>query len=379
MYLANIRRKHVAGGTITRRSVATAVVTIPRNSYTYTGDAISPLVSVRLDGALLSVNEDYTVAYVNNTDIGLATVVITGVGDFYGTTTAEFYITSAGTTWADFDLSNITTDSHVASAKLYDSGATYSPGVPIDAYSIQLLPDGRLLFGAQAQGHAYIWGFDEGHPFEVGHFKSVYDSRAYSAAYNCSFILSRDGLIGVRSYYDADNLTKASLTTKFNLATITGATSVSMATGYAAHMAFSSDGTKFFHKRTNHKTLYCRSLHTPYVVDDFLEAEVVSIDLDAVAGEGLTGNWNGFCFSPDGRTIVLTRGNGNGYVHKLVLSTPWDISTAEHVSVSSKLLSGQCVPEGVVVNADGTKMILCDGKARGSYGDRTFYEYNLTT
>ena len=85
MYLLNIRRKHVAGGTITRKSIATASVTFPRNSYSYTGEAITPSASVRLDGALLSVNEDYTVAYVNNTNVGLATVVITGKGDFYGT------------------------------------------------------------------------------------------------------------------------------------------------------------------------------------------------------------------------------------------------------------------------------------------------------
>lgn len=377
MYLLNIRRKHVAGGTITRRSIATAVVTLPNGSYAYTGEAISPTVTVRLDGALLSVNEDYTVAYVNNTNVGLATIVITGIGDFYGTTTKEFYITAAGASWADFDLSNIATDSHVASAKLYDSGATYSPNVSIDAYSIQLLPDGRLLFGAQAQGHVYIWGFDEGHPFEVGHFKSAYDSRSYSAAYNCSFILSRDGLTGVRSYYDADGLTKVSLSTKFNLATMTGATNVSMTTGYAAHMAFSSDGTKFFHKRTNHKTLYCRNLHTPYVVDDFSEAEVVSIDLDAVADEGFSRSWNGFCFSPDGRHLVATSGNGQGFVHKFALSSPWEIETASLVSFAKLFNSNSCL-EGVIVNNEGTKMIVCDGKSRGSYGDRIFYEYNLT-
>lgn len=62
---------------------------------TYTGKAIKPAVTVTLSGKTLKNGTDYTVAYRDNTNVGTATVTITGKGDYTGTVTASFRINPA--------------------------------------------------------------------------------------------------------------------------------------------------------------------------------------------------------------------------------------------------------------------------------------------
>lgn len=62
------------------------------SNHTYTGKAIKPTVTVK-DGDKKLVNgTDYTVSYKNNTNIGTATVTITGKGNYTGTKTLTFKI-----------------------------------------------------------------------------------------------------------------------------------------------------------------------------------------------------------------------------------------------------------------------------------------------
>lgn len=62
---------------------------------TYTGKAIAPVPTVTIGSTTLTPNIDYTVSYSNNTDVGTATVTITGVGNYNGTKTATFKINKA--------------------------------------------------------------------------------------------------------------------------------------------------------------------------------------------------------------------------------------------------------------------------------------------
>lgn len=72
-------------------SVANATITtIP--DQTYTGYAICPSLTVYSNNGLLREGTDYTVSYTNNVNIGTATVVITGIGKYSGTKTANFRI-----------------------------------------------------------------------------------------------------------------------------------------------------------------------------------------------------------------------------------------------------------------------------------------------
>ena len=59
---------------------------------TYTGSAITPAVTVKDGSNTLTSGTDYTVAYSNNTNAGIATVTVTGKANYTGTKTATFKI-----------------------------------------------------------------------------------------------------------------------------------------------------------------------------------------------------------------------------------------------------------------------------------------------
>ena len=59
---------------------------------TYTGNEITPDVSVVLDGVTLVKDTDYTVKYENNIEKGVATVVISGIGNYSGVIKQTFNI-----------------------------------------------------------------------------------------------------------------------------------------------------------------------------------------------------------------------------------------------------------------------------------------------
>ncbi len=58
----------------------------------YTGNEIVPEISVTLDGVTLVKDTDYTVKYENNTEKGIATVVISGIGNYSGVAKQYFNI-----------------------------------------------------------------------------------------------------------------------------------------------------------------------------------------------------------------------------------------------------------------------------------------------
>ena len=59
---------------------------------TYTGKEIMPTVTVKNGKTKLTLNKDYTVSYICNTDIGLASVIIKGKGKYSGTVKKNFNI-----------------------------------------------------------------------------------------------------------------------------------------------------------------------------------------------------------------------------------------------------------------------------------------------
>ena len=75
---------------ITKLDVSKAAVTVA--DQLYTGKALTPQVTVAIDGQTLAEGTDYTVKYANNTNKGTATVTVSGMGNCEGTTTATFNI-----------------------------------------------------------------------------------------------------------------------------------------------------------------------------------------------------------------------------------------------------------------------------------------------
>ena len=66
---------------------------------TYTGSALTPNPTITYNGTTLTEGTDYTLSYSNNINAGEATITITGMGDYEGTTTKTFNITQATNSW----------------------------------------------------------------------------------------------------------------------------------------------------------------------------------------------------------------------------------------------------------------------------------------
>lgn len=72
-------------------SIKNATVSISASTYTYTGKAIKPTVTVKVGKKKLTT-KSYTVSYKNNTDVGKATITVKGKGSYTGTAAKSFYI-----------------------------------------------------------------------------------------------------------------------------------------------------------------------------------------------------------------------------------------------------------------------------------------------
>ena len=75
--------------------ISKAEITLPADSYVYTGKAIKPEVTVKMGGTTLKKGTDYTVKYSSNKNVGIATVTVTGKGDYGDSAAAEFRIKPA--------------------------------------------------------------------------------------------------------------------------------------------------------------------------------------------------------------------------------------------------------------------------------------------
>ena len=72
--------------------ISYADVSLEYTSCVYTGEAMTPAVTVDYGATRLTEETDYTVAYTNNIDPGQATVTITGTGDYTGSVSSCFII-----------------------------------------------------------------------------------------------------------------------------------------------------------------------------------------------------------------------------------------------------------------------------------------------
>ncbi|NBH14541.1 hypothetical protein D3Z36_10230 [Lachnospiraceae bacterium] len=61
-------------------------------AYTYNGGAITPAVRVEDSGNILTIGKDYQVSYGNNTNVGTATITITGINKYIGSKSVSFKI-----------------------------------------------------------------------------------------------------------------------------------------------------------------------------------------------------------------------------------------------------------------------------------------------
>ena len=60
--------------------------------FNWSGQVITPQVTVTYEGKTLQINKDYTITYKNNIDSGEATIKLKGKGDYRGTAKLKFRI-----------------------------------------------------------------------------------------------------------------------------------------------------------------------------------------------------------------------------------------------------------------------------------------------
>ncbi len=112
------------------------MVVIEKDSYTYTGEAITPKVTITLPETIeeeYTQGEDYTVTYENNTDAGEATITIMPIGSLFGDeVTKKFNITQAKNEWITAPTIkgwtyNETPNTPSGAAKFGEVSFTYAP------------------------------------------------------------------------------------------------------------------------------------------------------------------------------------------------------------------------------------------------------------
>ncbi len=76
---------------IVPRPIADAAITLPKHE-TYTGDPITPHLTVEFEGMSLVVGKDYNISYDSNTNVGMAEIIIEGINNFEGSRHTVFTI-----------------------------------------------------------------------------------------------------------------------------------------------------------------------------------------------------------------------------------------------------------------------------------------------
>ena len=95
-------------------------ITMPAESFEYTGSAVTPEPFISQDGMTLTKGKDYTLAYTNNVNAGTATIAITGMGETPGTMIRTFSIIPSSLSGAS-----------ISASQLIYSGRAREPGFTI--------------------------------------------------------------------------------------------------------------------------------------------------------------------------------------------------------------------------------------------------------
>ena len=159
-------------------SISNATVTLEYTSTTYNGSAKTPTVTVSVNGTPLTLNTDYTLAYSNNTNVGTATVTITGINRYSGTVTRNFTIS--------YNAFNITLNN----ANATTNGTStiymrYADGVYLNSnYTNKMTTSTNAITIPQRTGYDFMGYYDNDTQMidSDGHITSAFTNTIYSSA-----------------------------------------------------------------------------------------------------------------------------------------------------------------------------------------------------
>ncbi len=110
---------------IVGKSVADITAKLDNDTYTYSGNANTPTVTLEDDGYPLILNTDYTVSYSNNVNAGTATVTIKGKGNYSGTREIPFTIEAVDISGTDYTMAQISDKTYTGAAITPKPAITY--------------------------------------------------------------------------------------------------------------------------------------------------------------------------------------------------------------------------------------------------------------
>lgn len=70
-------------------------ISLSQTEFTYSGNTVTPEVTVKYENSTLTENVDYELKFINNIKTGTAKVVVKGIGDYAGSLSKEFIINKA--------------------------------------------------------------------------------------------------------------------------------------------------------------------------------------------------------------------------------------------------------------------------------------------
>lgn len=109
---------------------------ISANSMNYTGSPIEPAVTVNCAGLSLVKDTDYEVSYSDNTNIGTATITVTGKGDYTGKITKTFSINQV-------DIANSVVKKTLSESSVPYTGSEVVPDLQLEYPSGKFLVEDR--------------------------------------------------------------------------------------------------------------------------------------------------------------------------------------------------------------------------------------------
>lgn len=115
---------------VRKRFLSFCDVRLNTTSYTYDGKAKTPAVTVKDGYQTLTKDTDYTVSYQNNVNVGTATVIVTGIGNYTETVTVDFTIEKAEVRQKEISKCKITlsTTSYTYDGKIKKPAVTVKDG-----------------------------------------------------------------------------------------------------------------------------------------------------------------------------------------------------------------------------------------------------------
>jgi len=195
--------------------------------------------------------------------------------------------------------------------------------------------------------------------------------------------LSPDGTRLVVSEWGSANgsIQLFQLSTPFDLTTATATasstldTTVLIGTGSPSDVFMSPDGRNVFVSHSTLDEVQQLTLTNPW---DLSAATVGNVLSHSAQDTSLYGCW----FTADGLKL-FTAGSQNDKIYRFDLTTAWDLTTATfiHSFYPNGLVSGYTItsPQAIVLNSDGTSLIMADWNTGNLYEFSLAIAYDLTT